>query len=295
MFFKKKENREKCEEPACVLEQAMPEQVRVSGPELCACVYSDVGIVRANNEDNFLLDGFFNTSSEDRILQEVEVTQGAAPWHMFAIFDGMGGGERGEEASRIASELFGQAALRLRDGADREMADEMIRKAFLDANNRIVDLQSECAVYGTTGTVLCTNGAVFKLYHLGDSRAYLYRDQGLFQLTRDHTLARMKIDVGIYEAEDPQTQVDKHKLTEYIGRDWTRENLRPVESEWIPLKKEDMVLLCSDGLYDMCPDRLIGELLRLNPSPRASARRLAKAAVLNGGEDNVTCLVIKRT
>lgn len=256
-----------------------------------ACVATDVGRIRSNNEDNFLLDGLINACAEERVCRVLAEPVGSE-WRFFGVFDGMGGGEKGEEASRIAAELFGQAALVLKKDSTRGLVDERMRRAFLDTNNRIVLLQQEYRIYGTTGTVLCTDGKAFKIYHLGDSRAYLLRDGELFRLTRDQTLAQMKIEVGIYEEDDPQAQIEKHKLTEYIGRDWTRENLRPVESEWIDIQPGDRVLLCSDGLYDMCQDSQVAEVMKEAPSVEAAARELVQLALEGGGEDNVTCMVI---
>ena len=68
-----------------------------------------------------------------------------------------------------------------------------MREAFLRSNNEIIDLQKEHCVYGSTGTVVSIGSGEFKIYHLGDSRAYLLRDGELMQLTRDQTLAQMKM------------------------------------------------------------------------------------------------------
>ena len=139
---------------------------------------------------------------------------------------------------------------------------------------------------------MCTNGAEFKIYHLGDSRAYLVHEDELIQITKDQTLAQMKMEVGMYREDDPSVEADKHKLTEYIGRDWTKENLKPVESRWLSVRRNDRILLCSDGLYDMCADDVISGILRKNTSVAEIASELVNTAKANGGEDNITCVVI---
>lgn len=259
---------------------------------LTGCVVSDVGCVRANNEDNFLLDVCMNDCADKHSQARTTLAQIDGSWHIFCVFDGMGGGEKGELASGIASNVFRKACARLRENTPETEIDTVLRKCFMDSNNEIVLLQQKFKIYGTTGTVLCTNGIDFKIYHLGDSRAYLLRDGQMFQITRDQTLAQMKIDVGLYDENDPKAETERHKLTEYIGRDWTRENIRPVESEWMKFQPDDRILLCSDGLYDMCTDADIIEILEASISANEAAANLVDAAIAKGGEDNVTCIVL---
>ena len=251
-------------------------------------VVSDVGRVRENNEDNFLLGSHFNAESRDHITACHSTAGG---WTLAGVFDGMGGGEAGELASRFAAEACRERFAALSPDAGEASVDQALRQAYLDANNRIQALQAQYRVFGTTGTVLCTDGRTFKLFHLGDSRCYLLRDGQLEQLTRDQTLARMKVEMGLYDENDPQAQVEKHKLTEFIGRDWTRENLKPIESLRQPLKPGDLILLCSDGLYDLCTDGEILEILTGKGTPEEKARALTEAANAAGGHDNITCLV----
>lgn len=256
-------------------------------------VVSDVGCVRTNNEDNYILGKYLNTNSSDHSEVSVSFSDGAGEWQFAAVFDGMGGGEMGELASRDTALAFLEAIARLGDSPSKTEVDLCMRKAFLQANNRIVDLQKEYKIFGTTGTVLCSNGVEFKIYHLGDSRAYLVRDDELLQLTKDQTLAQMKLEVGMYQEDDPAAEADKHKLTEYIGRDWTRENIKPVESPWIPIEKGDCVLLCSDGLYNMCANEEISNILWSKDSIQTKACTLVDKARSRGGEDNITCILFE--
>lgn len=258
-------------------------------------VVSDVGCVRTNNEDNYLLGKYMNTNSSDRSEVSVSFYECALKWQFAGVFDGMGGGEMGELASRDTAAIFIEAVGQLGDAPSKTEVDLCMRKAFLQANNRIIDLQKEYKIFGTTGTVLCSNGVEFKIFHLGDSRAYLARDEELLQLTKDQTLAQMKLEVGMYQEDDPAAEADKHKLTEYIGRDWTRENIKPVESLWIPIEKGDCVLICSDGLYDMCANDEIAEVLWCDEVIGSKANTLVEKARNRGGEDNVTCVLIEYT
>ena len=258
-------------------------------------VVSDVGCVRADNEDNYILGKYMNTNSSDHSEVSVSFSDGIGEWQIAGVFDGMGGGEMGELASRDTAIIFLKAVARLGDAPSKTEVDLCLRKAFLQANNRIVDLQKEYKIFGTTGTVLCSNGVEFKIYHLGDSRAYLVRDDELLQLTKDQTLAQMKLEVGMYQEDDPAAEADKHKLTEYIGRDWTRENIKPVESLWIPIEKGDCVLLCSDGLYDMCANDEIAKILWGGDAIKRKVTSLIDKARTRGGEDNITCVLVEFT
>lgn len=251
-------------------------------------IVSDVGRLRENNEDNFLLGPHYNTDSRDRVDGCYSAGRG---WTLAGVFDGMGGGEAGELASRAAAEACLELFSALPPGAGDKLVEQTLRRAYLEANNRIQALHDQYQVFGTTGTVLCTDGRRFKLFHLGDSRAYLFREGQLQMLTKDQTLAQMKLEMGLYDENDPQAQAEKHKLTEFIGRDWTRENLKPTETAWTPIRPGDMLLLCSDGLYDMCADPEIAAVLAGEGAPGDKARTLVELANAAGGCDNITCLI----
>ena len=97
----------------------------------------------------------------------------------------------------------------------------------------------------------------------------------------------------MYHPEDPQAEKDKHRLTEYIGRDWSGENLRPLESGWRDCGSGDIFLLCSDGLYDMCPDSRVLQILQQALPVEKLLEQLTEAANQAGGIDNITCMILK--
>lgn len=253
---------------------------------------SDVGCVRPNNEDNYILETHINRASSDYSEFSVPQSDPSIRWHLAAVFDGIGGGDCGEVASQKTAQIFLEAIRSLKKDSSKSDIDQAVKAAFLKANNMVLALQKESHVFGTTGTVLCTDCKEYKIYHLGDSRAYLIRDGCFFQLTKDQTLAQMKIDAGLYSADAPEAATDRHKLTEYIGRDWTQKNLRPTESEWSPIRQADRLLLCSDGLYDMCKIEEMEQILRLHGTADMQARALVEAARCNGGADNITCIIL---
>lgn len=262
------------------------------GDRIRCCVVSDKGRARPNNEDNYVLGGRCNFHSEAYSEHSVSFFGDEGRPTVFGVFDGMGGGEAGELASRGSAGYFQQAADALNEECGRDTVDMAVRGAFLASNNHIIRLQSEYKIYGTTGTVVCLYGNTYKLYHLGDSRCYLLRNGQLMQLTADQTLAQLKIDMGVCDADSVE-EADKHKLTDYIGRDWTCEHIRPEESLWESVESGDILLLCSDGLYDMCSDTEIAALLMEPGDVCKKARRLTDRANERGGVDNITCLLIE--
>jgi protein phosphatase len=150
-------------------------------------------------------------------------------------------------------------------------------------------------VCGTTGTVFVTDGIVGKIYHIGDSRAYLLREGSLYLLTRDQTMAQMKADAGFYASPDMANPQEKHQLTEYIGRDRTMRCLRPAEGKWIDFREDDRLLLCTDGFFDFCSEARARQLLRQEVPLGRTVENLLEQALQNGSDDNITCALIGKT
>ncbi len=206
-----------------------------------------------------------------------------------AVFDGIGSYGAGELASAAAAQVFAEA---LENAADEKAVNLWVAAAFQKANNRILELRRLCWVCGTTGTVLYTDGTKYKLFHLGDSRAYRYQHGELLLLTRDHTLAQLKLDMGVLQSSIPDFTGDRRKLTRYVGQDSTKRHLLPQESPWYTAAPGDKVLLCTDGLYEMCPDEEIIQVLNKQGDVQAQTAALVQKARDYGGEDNITCALL---
>lgn len=260
--------------------------------QISGSVVSDIGSVRTNNEDNYILGQYINQASSGHSEMTASFLETDGKWLLAGVFDGIGGGEVGELASHDTAEIFLSASQQIADVQSKAEVDFSVRSVFLEANNRIIALRKDYRIGGTTGTVLCTNGSDAKIYHLGDSRAYLIRGDAFFQLTKDQTLAQLKLQSGLYSEDDPRIEADKHKLLDYIGRDSTMNSLQPQESRWFSAKPGDHILLCSDGLYDMCSDKEIAEIFRCESSIGDKAVQLVQTSISHGGEDNITCVVV---
>lgn len=194
------------------------------------------------------------------------------------VADGMGGHVAGEVASRLAVNAAASSDL---DPADRVAAGN---RAIREQVAREPSLEG----MGTTMTLvgLRADGTAH-FGHVGDSRAYMFHDGDLVQVTQDHTVAAEYVAAGQISAEEAATHPQRHMLTRTLGL--TRfVNVDEIE---IALKDGDRILLCSDGLNEMVGDDVIGEALQ-GSTPDEAAWKLIDLANEAGGVDNITVIVV---
>ena len=230
-----------------------------------------VGRVRSSNEDSVV----FVSSPEDG-RQEDRGT-------LALVADGMGGHAAGEVASALAAEVV----RRIYCGSSLPVP-ETLRTAFEAANTAVIehaDAHPECRGMGTTCTAVAMVGGKLYLAHAGDSRAYLLRGDVLTQLSEDHSLNAQLVREGVMTKEEAETSPNGNVIVKALG---SRAELDPaVWSEGLPLADGDRVLLCSDGLSNLVPDREIaGVLQRLSPTDACDA--LVERALAAGGYDNIS-------
>ncbi len=225
-----------------------------------------VGLVRAGNEDSVrpIADG----STEDRIV--------------IAVADGMGGAVAGEVASRVAID----AAMAQEAASDITPGDRV-----RDGNAAVVAAVAADTALSGMGTTLTLGlflpGGRAQIGHIGDSRLYLYRNNELRQLTRDHTLVADLVAMGQITAEQAETHPRRHLVTRVIG---TPEIV--VDEFDLELEPGDRIVICSDGLNSMLRDHGIAAKLDKASSPSDAAWSLVEAANAAGGSDNTTVAVV---
>lgn len=262
--------------------------------QLIGYAKTDVGFKRVNNEDNYWLDGFLH---EEKLLRSERAyqTDAIGTFHCYGVFDGIGGEEHGELASFFGAESMRDSHEQLSQCREYQEVDAVMREAFLEANNRIVSKRAELPVCGTTGSALVTDGICFKVYHVGDSRIYLLREGKLYLLTNDQTMAQMKVDLGLYQRKSEATVKELHQLTEFIGRDDSMKYFAPTEGEWLDFRENDVFLLVTDGMYDTCSNRAMTAVFAQTSDLKKASDLFVSHALKKGGEDNITCVIIKKT
>ncbi|HEX4759684.1 MAG TPA: PP2C family serine/threonine-protein phosphatase, partial [Thermoleophilaceae bacterium] len=201
-----------------------------------------------------------------RIAEEVGLTDVGRQRHtnedrfyesppVFAVADGMGGARSGEVASQLAVDEFSEQ--NAADGSPEERLAEIVRAA----NRKIYELaQSDesHAGMGTTLTAAVVGDNEISLGHVGDSRAYRFRDDQLERLTQDHSLVEELMRMGKLSPEAAEVDPRRSIITRALGPEPTVE----VETCTYPAKDGDVYLLCSDGLTGMIPEDRMAEILR---------------------------------
>lgn len=251
-------------------------------------VSTDVGKVREKNEDNFLVNKVVRELEQDRVNIRGLAKEGPI---VCAVFDGMGGEALGEVASKICADEAVSLYAQAKENGQLKASD--IDIYVQKANDRIVEMieKSRAKRGGSTLAMIYIDDGVAYAYSLGDSRIYLYRNRELIRISEDHTLAMKKYKANIYTKEEAENSPDSHKLTSFLGVDVEGQGLKAERYSSFKLDENDRLMICSDGLYDMCDENEILQLLS-KESPTISYE-LVKAALVNGGIDNVTCLVIE--
>ena len=241
---------------------------------------TDVGKLRDHNEDSFL----------------VESAAG-----LYVVCDGMGGHAGGEVASSIAVETINDFIHNQKEGdwpfghdGDQAESGERLRNAALLANQRItehIEKEPWLARMGTTMvSALVEPDGTSWVANIGDSRAYLWRDGSLRQITSDHSWVNEQVQRGVLSSEEAAAHPLKNVITRALG---ARDKL-PVDLMEEHLQPGDGLLLCSDGLTGMVADKVIEAILGdTSLTPEAACRRLVDAANANGGEDNITVVLVR--
>jgi protein phosphatase len=272
---------------------ARPPRVRVEFGEM-----THVGKVRPNNEDQYLIARMSKTL---RVLStslpgETDTQEEGQESYLMLVADGLGGAHAGEVASAVAIEstkkYFLETARWFFHLGDPDEAQRVrtIQEGLRRLDRELIErakADPTLAGMGTTLTGARTTGDEVFLVHVGDSRAYLFRNGELDQLTRDHTFTQTLVDAGLVRPEDARRHRLRNVLTNVIGGE---AGVRG-ETASFRVGDGDRLLLCTDGLTGPVDDARIAELLTRHPDPREACRALVEAALDGGGRDNVTVVL----
>jgi PPM family protein phosphatase len=260
---------------------------------------TDTGKLRGNNEDHYLI---------ARLSKSMQVCKTSLPGegrtqlseeegYLVVVADGMGGAAAGERASALAVESVEAFVLNTLkwflhlSGHDEQALLAELRQSLERADRTVIDrARSNSALQGMGTTLTMAYSVATDLYivHAGDSRAYLFREGELQQLTGDHTFVQTLIDGGALSPTDAKGHKWRHVVTNVIGG--PREGVF-AEIHKLALLDGDTLLYCTDGLTQPVDDEAIAKVLEHYPEPEDACARLVDLALGRGGPDNVTAVV----
>ncbi len=246
---------------------------------------TDTGLRKAINEDSY--EAWFTT---------IEGTERG----FFAVADGVGGEDKGEVASKESLAIIFQNIYPLLSKTTKPAEDELkelIEDSVKEANNQIISMWEESGLgkMATTLTMGVMMGEFFTIANVGDSRTYIYRNNKLHRLTKDHSLIEHLVEKGKLTEEDievprsERAKMHENIVTRAIG------DKRSVEVDLYTtyLLKGDQILLCCDGLTDLVTREKIIEIIDSSPSAKECCINLVKAANDEGGKDNITVVMVR--
>ena len=238
------------------------------------------GLVRKDNQDHILVNGQWRESCPDMYRCSDIAEKG-----IYAVCDGLGGEQWGEEAASITVSCLNSTAV----GA------KSVEECLFEANNSICELirERDNVRMGSTAVVFAVSEGIGKIYNIGDSRAYIYQNYTLRQVSHDHNQAQQMIDMGILTREHARKHPARHRLTQHLG-------IFPEEFVIVPFATDDfelcvgeMILLCSDGVTEMLTDQEICSCLQTSISLAGKADLLFEEAMQHGGKDNISLILIE--
>ncbi|MGC7870423.1 Stp1/IreP family PP2C-type Ser/Thr phosphatase [Desulfosporosinus sp. SYSU MS00001] len=229
--------------------------------------FSEKGCIRKNNEDSFLV----------------------LPDHgIFAVADGMGGHRAGEVASSTALGELEKLAPQLKGLSDQDLEGWLV-ESFTQANRVVYEsstTEPQNAGMGTTLTALLIRDTKVLIAHAGDSRAYLWRQEELTPLTKDHSLVGELVRLGQISLEEAEKHPQRHVLMRAVGADQEIE----VDCQAISLRSEDVFLLCTDGFSNMISDQELAAEFSESGTWEERLERLRQLILERGAPDNFTAL-----
>ena len=238
---------------------------------------SSVGRVRERNEDSFFV--------FDSVLHH---HNGAEMFGLFVVADGMGGHERGDAASVLAARTAAKVIIKevyvsfLVDDRTATPLNEALVAAVEQANRAVIEQVPDG---GTTLVVALILGDNAYIAHVGDSRAYIFHNNTLKQITQDHSLAKKLEEMGQLT---PSTGQAQNVLYKAIGQGSTIE--ADIRMQHLPVGAS--LLLCTDGLWGMVADDELVGVLEAEAHPQTLCDRLIAMANENGGRDNITAVLV---
>jgi serine/threonine protein phosphatase PrpC len=217
---------------------------------------------------------------------------GVQPVGLFIIADGMGGHGNGQEASRLAiTALHDALKLALVGSPEGDNYEQVLAEGAHTANLAVYRRnRQQQSDMGTTLAVALVIGNMAYIANVGDSRVYLYRQsEGLEQITRDHSTVARLVEAGAITLDEVYTHPKRNEIYRSLGHQSTVK----VDTFSVPLQLGDLLLLCSDGLWEMARDSTIERIMESTlPDVTQVCDELRQAALDGGGKDNISMIAV---
>ncbi|MDF2855679.1 MAG: Stp1/IreP family PP2C-type Ser/Thr phosphatase [Neobacillus sp.] len=235
---------------------------------------TDRGRIRQNNEDSV---GTF-VNKDGQLLA--------------IVADGMGGHRAGDVASKMTVAYLQEVWENSEEIKTADQAEEWLKTHILQVNKLLFDHSNknmECEGMGTTIEAVIATNQFSSIAHVGDSRCYILNDIGFQQLTEDHTLVNELVRTGQISKEDAEHHPRKNVILRALG---TEQDIK-IDIKTIMFEEGDFLLLCSDGLSNKVNEQEMITILQNDDSVEQKASTLINLANENGGEDNITLIILK--
>ncbi len=244
-----------------------------------------------------------HTRNEDAVVTftfDKEQKGRSVPVSFYLVADGMGGHQAGDLASRTVNRIVTNWIIQTKVLPDlhkethplstEDTTGEMLTQAIQQANETLVEhRQTANSNLGSTVTAALIIGDVATITNVGDSRTYLLRDGQMEQITQDHSLVAQLVDVGVIKPEDVRSHPQRNQIYRCLGHKSDVE----VDTFTRKLQAGDVLVLCSDGLWEMVLDDEIQRTVETARSPQKACDTLIEAANRAGGKDNIAVIVVE--
>ena len=237
-----------------------------------SCGKTDKGRYRAENQDTF------------RIMPR-------GGGLLAVVCDGMGGAAAGRLAAEMAVERFVSVVGAGLDEAEEENIGDLLRQAVDAANRHIYQFAGESDEYAGMGTTLVgawLRGGTAVIVSVGDSRAYKVTEEGIAQITRDHSLVQQMVDIGLLTSAQARRHPRRNIITRAVGS----EPFVTCDVFTLPVLPGDVFLLCTDGLSNGVEDETMREIILGAPDLNSACGTLLERAAAGGSRDNITALLL---
>lgn len=250
---------------------------------------NDVGQIRKNNEDACYAEESTFTFNDFVV-----------DYGLYIVADGMGGHQAGEIASNRSIEIISQSILdKIKSLSSIVNFSQFVVESIEKANIEIYNLSRTDPNYTGMGTTITLGLRIDKqLYigHIGDSRAYLIRENNIFQLTNDHSLVASLVQAGMITKEEAKVHPERNKIFRSLG---ISPNVKidtysiVGNQDYVDLQDSDSLVFCTDGLTNHVYDNEIREIVKIAGDANQACKQLIYLANQRGGDDNITVIVVK--